>query len=294
VIVLYADDSLPSLEQVELTLRYPDVCVVVDLCKMSPERKRPFVLELLACMAGLRRRTGLPHRVVVDEAHYFLHERRVPEELDLEAGGYLLVTYRASRLHARVRESAEAVIVTGESDPDEAEALRRFAGQAWDPAEWARVLRSLELDEAALLPGSEESGADLVRFRIGRRLTPHVRHRHKYLEVPVAEDVAFRFHRDGEATGQVAHSLAEWIETLERAPDHTFDHHLERGDFSRWIAHVFADDELAAAVGQIEADWRAGRVDRPHDRIARAVRARYSEAEPSLVAPGPEAPAASG
>jgi hypothetical protein len=288
--VLYADDTLPSLEQVELTLRYPDVCVVVDLCRMSQERKRPFVLELLASMASMRRRTGLPHRVVVDEAHYFLHERRLPAELDLAAGGYLLVTYRASQLHPQVQASAEAVVVTGESDPQEAEALRQLTGQAWDRAEWARTLRSLELDEAALLPGSEESGGDLVRFRIGRRLTPHVRHRHKYLEVPVPVDTAFRFHRDGEATGQVARSLQEWIETLERAPDHTFDHHLERGDFSRWVEHVFADEELAAAVRHVEQDWRAGRVDRPHDRIVRAVRARYGPAQPCLVGPGTDAP----
>jgi hydroxymethylpyrimidine pyrophosphatase-like HAD family hydrolase len=293
VIVLYADDEGPWLEQVELTLRYPDVCVIVDLCRMSPERKRPFVGELLECMAALRRRTGLPHRVVVDEAHYFLRQRRLPGSIDLERGGYLLVTYRVSQLDPQVLGSAEAVIVTGEDDPSEAEALRSLCGQRWDPAEWAGTLRGLEIDEAALLPGSEESGEELVRFRIGRRLTPHVRHRHKYLEVPVPEDAAFRFHRDGEATGQSARSLQEWLEVLERAPDHTFDHHLERGDFSRWVAHVFADAELAEELRRIEEDWRAGRAIRPHDRMVRAVRRRYRELPCDSAVAGPEPPARS-
>jgi len=293
VIVLYADEQQPSLEQVELTLRYPDVCVVIDLCKMPEERKRPFVTALLERLSALRRRTGLPHRVIVDEAHYFLHERRVPEQLDLEAGGYTLVTYRASDLHPRVLSTAEAVIVTGERDEAEAEALRRIAGRDWDAQDWARSLRSLAIDEAALLPGSEESGRALLRFRIARRLTPHVRHKHKYLEVPVAEGSAFLFHRDGQATGQQALSLQQLIDVLERAPDHTFDHHLERSDFSRWIEHVFADAELADEVRRIEEDWRAGRSDRPHDHIVRAVRARYCGRESCPVAPGPETPALS-
>ncbi len=34
----------------------------------------------------LRLRTGLPHRIVIDEAHYFLHDRDVKELLDLELG----------------------------------------------------------------------------------------------------------------------------------------------------------------------------------------------------------------
>jgi hypothetical protein len=183
------------------------------------------------------------------------------------------------------------VIVTGEADAAEAEALRSLGGQRWDAREWARTLRGLEIDEAALLPGSDESGEELVRFHIARRLTPHVRHRHKYLEVPVAEGLGFRFHRDGEATGQTARSLQEWLEVLERAPDHTFDRHLERGDFSRWVAHVFADEDLAAELRRIEEDWRAGRAIRPHDRMVRAVRARYSEAQPSAVGSQPQAAA---
>jgi len=288
VVVLYVDDEGPWIDQVELTLRYPDVCVVVDLCRMPPPRKRPFVGELLECMAALRRRTGLPHRVVVDEAHYFLHQQRLPGAIDLDQGGYLLVTYKASRLHPEVLASAEAVIVTGEADPAEAEALRSLGGQRWEPGEWARTLSGLEIDEAALLPGSEESGEELVRFRIARRLTPHVRHRHKYLEVPVDAGRAFRFQRDGEATGQTARSLQEWLEVLERAPDHTFDRHLERGDFSRWVAHVFADEDLAAELRRIEEDWRAGRAVRPHDRMVRAVRSRYSDARPCAAGPGPE------
>jgi hypothetical protein len=286
VIVLYADGQIPSLEQVELTLRYPDVCVVVDLCKMPRERKRPFVVSLLKALETLRKRTGLPHRVVVDEAHYFLHDRDLVEQIDFELGGYTLVTYRSSRLHRRVRASTGAVVVTGERDPVEAEALRRLGGSEHEPADWARMLGELGIDEAVLLPGAE-GPEGVQRFRIARRLTPHVRHKHKYLELPVPEGSAFLFHRNGEATGQRALSLKELVEVLVRAPDHVFDRHLERGDFSRWIKDVFSDAELAAEVRSIEGDWRAGRADRAHDRIARAVRERYAETAACTAAPGP-------
>ena len=66
------------------------------------------------------------------------------------------------------------------------------------------------------LPVTEEAGSELRTFIIGERLTPHVRHRQKYVDVPVSDNLAFVF---GSERGRVtarAHTLREFVEVLER------------------------------------------------------------------------------
>ena len=280
VIVLNADGKGFLLDQIELTLRYPDVSVVVDLCKLSHDKKRADVAALLERIARLRRRTGLPHRIVVDEAHYFLRDPELTGQLDLDHGGYFLTSYRASELHPEVLSSAEALLVTRESDAAEAEALRKLVAQAWSPEDWAATLRDLELNEVLLLPGAKESKTDVLRIRIASRLTPHVRHKHKYLEIPVSEDAAFVFAREGIPTGQRARTLKELTDALSAGNAQIFEQHLASGDFSRWVEEVIGDSELAAEIRSMETDWRAGRSDRPCEQIARLIRERYGSLEP--------------
>jgi len=149
----------------------------------------------------------------------------------------------------------------------------------WSPEDWAAMLRDLELNEVLLLPGAQESKTEVLRIRIASRLTPHVRHKHKYLEIPVSEDAAFVFSRDGVPTGQRARTLKELTDVLS-GNAHSFDQHLASGDFSRWVEEVIGDSELAAEIRSMETDWRAGRSDRPCERIARLIRERYASPGP--------------
>jgi hypothetical protein len=67
--------------------------------------------------------------------------------------------------------------------------------------EWLHSLASLAIDEALLLPGGQESGDRLTRFRVALRMSPHVRHREKYCQVPVRPGREFVFTSSGQATG---------------------------------------------------------------------------------------------
>ncbi len=68
--------------------------------------------------------SDVPHRIVVDEAHYFLHDSDVVRLLDLELAGYTLVTYQVSGINSDVLNATEAIIVTRETDQREVRALR--------------------------------------------------------------------------------------------------------------------------------------------------------------------------
>ncbi|HVS09726.1 MAG TPA: HAD hydrolase family protein [Planctomycetota bacterium] len=277
VVVMMPRNGVLDLDDVERTLRYPDVSLVVDLSRMGGEPKRACVRDLLAHLRDLRRRTGLPHRIVVDEAHYFLHEPGVTDLLDLELAGYTLITYQLSQLAPEVLASAESILVTRESDPAEARALHELRGRAWSEAEWARILGDLRLDQAALLPGSDESRERLVRFQLAGRLTGHVRHKHKYLNVPLPPWHVFVFTRGGQPTGREARTLQDFVEILTRGSTEEFDEHLKRQDFSRWIKSVFADQELAERVAEIEGAWAAGRMSGPRAAVIEVIRERYRE-----------------
>ena len=200
------------------------------------------------------------------------------EVLDCAAGGHTLITYRVCGLENAVLRSAECVVVTRETDPAEAALLHRAFEGSGDAAQWQAELANLDIDEAVLLPVTEEAGGRLRRFRVAPRLTRHVRHRHKYLDVPAGPERAFHFRLDGVAGPSVA-SLGELAHVLSCTPAERFREHVERGDLSRWIGDVLCDGTLAAAVREIEEQHRLGMAPDFNNAVIHAIRERYGVAE---------------
>src|SRR5262249_10202112 len=184
-------DDPPTLREVERALQYPDVSVVVDLSAMPRDDRPEYVRSLLTFLASARRRRGFPHRIVVDEAHYFLDRPDAVELLDLELASYVLTTYKMARLDPRVLDATEAIIVTRESDPAEVRALMTLAGALDDEEGWCATLAGLAIGEAVLVTMDGPVPGRMRRFRMASRLTPHVRHRHKYSDIPVPAKDAF-------------------------------------------------------------------------------------------------------
>lgn len=276
VITLGGDDPPPQARELVRALRHPDVSVVVDLSKVAHAEKREYVRTLLQMLMTLRRNTGLPHKILVDEAHYFLAGPDASRFVDLELGSYIFITYRLSSLPAPVRAIPDAVVmVTRETDPGEAKTLlamcRPCAGVS------TGMFGALQSTEAALLPGAEEAQGQVRRFRLAPRLTAHVRHQTKYLDMPVFDTQAFVFTGDG-TSGARARTLKEFIGLLAALPADRLVGHLKRRDFSRWIEHVFRDAPLAAHLRTIEAAVESDDPRDLADAVAQAIRARYETA----------------
>ena len=291
VTLLGGEDPPPTPRELLRALRYPDRSLVIDLSQMPQEQKVRYVHALLPAINTVRQRTGLPHRILLDEAHYFLHGPEAHRLLDLERNGYTIVTYRASTLPAPVLAAAEVIIVTCESSPGEAATLQRACQRCAPLSEqdWARIAH-LRPGEAVALPVTAEACGQLQHFSIGTRLTPHVRHREKYVDVPVSAEHAFRFAAHGDQTRQSACTLRTFVAALERFSPAALDGYWQRGDFVRWIRDVFGDHALA---GELEAlqQRRPGPLtdDALADTVAR-IRARYDLAEDEAsLAPAPAA-----
>lgn len=274
VTLLGGEDPPPSPRDLMHALRYPDRSVVIDLSRLPQDAKIPYIRGILPAVNQLRRRTGLPHRIVIDEAHYFLHDGNTDGLLDLERNGYTVVTYCASRLPEALLESTDVMIVTCESNPAEIEALYRRCEQcgAGDAEEW-QVLRRLRPGQAVALPITAESEGHLRLFTVASRLTPHVRHRQKYVDVPVSEPRAFVFTHAPVMLR--ARTLRQFVRELERSAPRALEPFVVRGDFSRWIKDVFGDHALANDLSVIEARHRAMPTPHTIPDLVDAIRARY-------------------
>jgi hydroxymethylpyrimidine pyrophosphatase-like HAD family hydrolase len=290
VTVLGGEDPPPAPRDLLRALRYPDRSVVIDLSHLPHDAKVDYIGAALPALNVMRRRTGLPHRILLDEAHYFLHDAGAQHLLDLEANGYTVVTYCASRLPPELIAATEVMLVTCESNPAEIDALCHRCmgcrGKDETRARWS-ALAHLAVGQAFALPITEEAGGELKMFNIGQRLTVHVRHRQKYVDVPVTESRAFQFAANGGPAVR-ARTLRQFVDAVEHATPAAMVPYVRRGDFSRWIADVFGDRALADELRRHERRFTTGMDSDVLSEIAGAIRARYDLMEDEIDLAGVE------
>jgi len=275
VVVFGGEDPPPELPDLARVLRHPDMSVVIDLSHTPYQEKMNYMKSLLPMLAAIRRATGLPHRIVIDEAHYFLHEPNVGELLDLTLGAYTLVTYRLADLHPTLRNAIECIIVKRTTEPRENQTLMNMLQAKGGCTTVMSNLASLGVDEAVLLPGMQETGGQCLKFKLFPRLTSHVRHKAKYLDVQLLVDQGFWFTGDGETIAGPARTLKDFLTLLELVPPNVLAAHALRGDFSRWIADVFHDHALASEIRKVEQRFRLGHIHDLTESIAKLVHERY-------------------
>jgi hypothetical protein len=281
VILLGRDDPPPNARELTRALRHADVSVVVDLSKVRHREKVQYLETVMDVLLRLRRQTGLPHRIVVDEAHYLIARKPAWVRDQAELRGQTLITYRISSLTSAVKLPEDAVIVvTKESDPPEIDTLCGLCRPTGPPVS-TDIVKELLVNEAAILPGAEESCGAVLRFQIAPRLTAHVRHRTKYLDMPVSESQAFVFTADGRPVAR-AQTLKEFVGLIMALPVPVVAGHLDRHDFSRWIDSVFRDGVLAARVRDLEATTDTETVRDIAMDMDQTIRARYERVPADL------------
>jgi hypothetical protein len=104
-------------------------------------------------------------------------------------------------------------------------------------------------------------------------LTEHVRHRAKYLDMPVIDSQAFVFTDNGRPNLR-ARTLKEFTTHVAELPAGLAGH-LRRHDFSRWIEDVFRDRPLAARLHKVEGGVETEDPRDVANAVAQAIRARY-------------------
>jgi hypothetical protein len=157
-----------------------------------------------------------------------------------------------SQLRADVLATIETVVFTHENDAGALRAVCEGFCVHLDAASWGATLSDLGTGEAAIVSRHADAWEQVARVRLAPRITAHVRHRTKYLDVTVAEGRSFVFTDNGRAAYH-ARSLREFVDALTRTCAESVQEHVRRKDFSRWIREVFGDDVLASSIEAVEA-----------------------------------------
>ncbi len=258
-LVLGGGRMLPQGDDLKLLLQQ-GLSVVLNLSHLEHHEKCKYICHHLPLVANHRRDQGIPHRIFLDECHYFLNCLPPGQLLDFQLDGYTLVTYRPSQLPAEVLGAIDVVAATRLAQSSEVDVLRDLlddkSDEYIDSHDWYGQLANLGITEAALLPPTREAGGRIRRFVVAPRLTNHVRHQTKYFDVPVSKQHEFVFTDNGHSIGESAATLRGLAEAALRVQANVLTNHCRHHDFSRWIADVFCDRDLANDVRKLESTMK--------------------------------------
>ena len=248
VVTLGGRDRLPAIEDVARIFEHGGTSVVVDLTLVSPTVRDEWTCGALRFLERRRARTGVPHWMIIDEAHAPLGEDAGGECLDREQKGHCVVTYRPDRLaQPIVADGADCtLLVAGEDGIDRASASALCSATGLSIDALRPHLSAVGVGEALVVTGRNPPAIQHVAF--APRSVPHMRHWHKYEDVHLPVGLRFYFRGPNGLTGAVAGSLTELHHGLRAASLEVLRHHARGRDFSRWVSDVLRDAPLASAL----------------------------------------------
>ncbi len=227
--------------------------LVLDLSGLPEQSKSAYLGRLPDAVAAERARYGIPHWVITDEAHLTQHaDAEQPPGPGFAEPGTCIATWRPDTLPA-VRDTADIILATTGTPP-------------------AATNTPMTAPRATIAV----NGQPPRPFTITTRISPHVRHQHKYTAIPLPAHRQFYFHTTGEPA--TAATLEEFSRHIRHCDPAVLAYHLARGDFSRWITSVLADRSLGTHLAAIERDVghrRAAELERARHRIIHAIDSRY-------------------
>lgn len=257
VVVVGGTEPLPALEHIVALLRQL-VSVVVDLSLRPAAEREWFLSHAPALLEAQWSASGVPHWVLVDEAHGPLGAAGAARRFfSADRPGRCVVTYQPEELCDEVLDALDAVVLLPGSDPDRVPgvggATDRRPGVGPEVADVGARLDALGPGEALLVEGPALRAEPVLGpVRLARRETAHARHWHKYVSHFLPAELRFYFRDEDGDAGPPAANLAEFHGELVRCTAGVLRHHAARADFSRWIRDVFRDHELAEVIEAAE------------------------------------------
>lgn len=248
VISLGGKGPLPPPDTVATLLAHGMGSVVVDLSLHPDEVKRSYARDLLATLHATRNETGIPHWLIVEEAHLLLPSGAEGWWCsDDTQVGICAITYRPDLLCRRMSSRSDYHVHLD----------HQFGGT---------------LDGPDGQPGR--------RFVPLKGYAAHIRHRHKYQVGQLPANRRFYFRTRHGLTGRTAGNLSEFASEIANATAGVLRHHAPHNDFSRWLGDLWRDSAFIEGVQEIEATIPDAEADE-----LRGLQHRLAEAVSSRVAP---------
>ena len=253
-----ATEHLPGPADLLAIPRPGRASLVLDLSGLPEADKAGYLRRLPIAVAAERAEHGIPHWVITDEAHLTLNSDHVqPSGPGLAEPGTCTVTWRPDILPAAFRDSVDLTLTITGTPP----------GAAHMPV---------------AVPHATVSAAEQPPrpFSVDHRISPHVRHQHKYTATALPANRQFYFHTRTQTGGEpvTAATMDEFGRHIRHCDPAVLGYHLSRGDFSRWVTGTLADHHLGSHLAAIERDLflrQAAELERARHRIIDAIDSRY-------------------
>ncbi len=269
-VVMGDAEHAPDPAEVVKALSLTSTNVVANLLGVPLEQRPAFARVLLARIKAQQEQFGRPHWVVIDEAHHMLgaDADTAPEEVHDLTSSLLLVTVHPERLHNRELGLVDTFVIVGSSPQETLQAIGR-----------AHHVTVPSTSEASLAPGmalvwSRQKPDELVKLTSVEPRQERRRHLRKYAVGELGPDKSFYFRGPKNALNLRAHNLALFLQVADGVDADTWNYHLQRNDYSRWLREAVKDDDLAEEVSSIERANTSPSESRA--RVRRAIDRKYT------------------
>ncbi|RVK08936.1 HAD-IIB family hydrolase [Sinorhizobium meliloti] len=261
----------PTGREVLELLANPDDNVVVSATGVEPNDRPEFFANLMPDLSALRARTGRPHWLIIDEAHHLMPAARDSASLALsdDRSGMIMITVHPDSVSPDALKEITAVAALG---PKARDVIATICS-VFDEALPAGLDASFGEDE--VLFWRRTPPTPVRRIKAEQPREARKRHTRKYAEGRLGEEASFYFRGPKNEMNLRAHNLTMFLQIAEGIDDRTWEHHLRRGDYSKWFEERIGDEELAGEAAGIEEDRSLSPAE-SRQRLAEAVRRRYT------------------
>ena len=268
--VTNGDASTPPLpEQILGLLRKLHANVVVNTQALNLAERPELFAKLLPQVLTLRARTGRPHWLLVDEAHHLVGAPRQDVETILPEAipAAIYITVHPDAMSPAALRTVEYVLAMGDKASETIATFCNTIGVA------APDCPPHAKDQ--VLYWSRSSGDPPFAIDALRPKQARDRHKRKYAEGHLDDDLAFYFRGAGQKLNLRAHNLMLFVQIGEGVDEDTWQFHRKANDYSKWFRSVIKDDELAAEAEAVEIDKSLDAAT-SRERILAAVDRRYT------------------
>jgi len=261
----------PEIPAIFTALEQPATNAIVNLLGVKLDDRPAFFAKLLLRLHESRARSGRPHWILVDEAHHLLPAdwKPAPQLMTEGMTSMVFVTVHPEQIARALLPRLDVIAAVGDS-PVERIAQVAAANGVVSSNE------SVTLDSGEALVWLRHSGEPPFRLRTAPSTGERRRHLRKYAEGELGADRSFYFRGPDGRLNLRAQNLVLFMQLADGVDDATWQHHLRRGDYSRWVRGSIKDDELADDVQAVEE--AAGRLEPAASRrdIRAAIEKRYT------------------
>ncbi len=239
-----------SLEEVLNALNQPSDHCVVSFHGIEKSERADFYGQLHQALMQLRTRTGRPHWIIVDEAHY-----AVPKDSAMaktwgpnEIQNMIFVTAYHEGVSSSVLENVDWIISIAEDPTLVIADCCELMGVPMPPSNLPEdVAHNLAL-------AWHREDKNFRWFTPAPPESDRKRHQHSHFEGEMDKEWQFVF-RGSESKLQLATpNLKQFINLATGVDDETWTYHLRRHDYSSWFREILKNDELADEAEAIEND----------------------------------------